>query len=86
MNDNDLGPRPTRFRELWNKGKLVGPKPPLRLSGRYGGSCSSKGERAISPCSILRSTAKLRGCDVVAARVDDVAPIGYTGPCDGPAE
>ena len=32
MNENEPGPKTTRSREPWNKGKLVGPKPPLRPS------------------------------------------------------
>lgn len=31
-----------------------------------------------SPCSIWAVDSKLRGCDVVALRVEDVAPNGYT--------
>jgi integrase len=31
-----------------------------------------------SPCSNLAIDSKLRGCDVVALKVEDVAPNGYT--------
>ena len=34
-------------------------------------------ENATWLCSTWRSTAKLRGCDVVQLRLDDVAPNGY---------
>ena len=50
----------------WNKGKLVGAKPPLRPSHVW--SIRTK----------LQIDSKLRGCDVVAVRVDDVAPSGYS--------
>jgi integrase len=54
-------------RSPWNKGKLVGAKPPLRPSHVW--SIRTKLHLAID--------SKLRGCDVVAVRVDDVAPSGY---------
>src|SRR6516162_4274364 len=43
----------------WNKGKLIGAKPPLR------------------PKHVWSIRTKLRGCDVVALKVEDVAPNGY---------
>ena len=44
-------------REPWNKGKLTGAKPPLRPKhfGRFGANCRSRGEHAISRCSIWPS-------------------------------
>ena len=62
----------------WNKGKLIGAKPPLipSTSGRSGPDFRSKGEHATSQCLILPSIAKLRGCDLVNLRVEDVAPHG----------
>jgi integrase len=63
----------------WNKGKLIGPKPPLQprhvwairtrlqLSGR-------KRDLALFNLAI---DSKLRGCDVVSLKVEDVAPHGY---------
>ena len=53
-------------RAPWNKGKLVGAKPPLRPSHVW--SIRTK----------LQIEGKLRGCDVVAVRVDDVAPSGFS--------
>jgi integrase len=69
----------TEGRRPWNKGKLIGQKPPLRpkhvwairsrlqLAGR-------KRDLALFNIAI---DSKLRGCDVVSLRVADVAPHGY---------
>jgi integrase len=66
-------------REPWNKGKLIGAKPPLRPSHVW--SIRTKlqmGNRKRDLALFnLAIDSKLRGCDVVALRVDDVAPSGY---------
>jgi integrase len=46
-------------------------------SGRSGPSCSYRDESAIWRYSIWAIDSKLRGCDVVALKVEDVAPHGY---------
>ena len=63
----------------WNKDKLTGPKPPLQpkhvwairthlqLAGR---------QRDLALFNVALDS-KLRGCDVVALRVEDIAPHGY---------
>ena len=63
----------------WNKGKLIGAKPPLRPNQ----VCSirtrlliGRPTRDLAPFN-LAIDSKLRGCDVVALRVEDVAPNGY---------
>ena len=64
----------------WNKDKLVGAKPPLRPSH----VCSIRtklqieGKKRDLALFNLAIDSKLRGCDVVAVRVDDVAPSGYS--------
>ena len=81
MNDNEATTpgRPPR-RPPWNKGKLVGAKPLLRPSHVW--SIRTKlqmaGRRRDLALFNLAIDSKLRGCDVVAVRVDDVAPNGYT--------
>ena len=64
----------------WNKGKLVGAKPPLKPSHVW--SIRTKlqidGKKRDLALFNLAIDSKLRGCDVVAVRVDDVAPNGYT--------
>ena len=70
--------KPTRV--PWNKGKLVGAKPPLRPSHVW--SIRTKlqidGKKRDLALFNLAIDSKLRGCDVVAVRVDDVAPSGYS--------
>ena len=70
--------KPAR-RPPWNKGKLVGAKPPLRPSHVW--SITTKlqmeGRKRDLALFNLAIGSKLRGCDVVAVRVDDVAPGGY---------
>jgi integrase len=71
-------PQLTR-RPPWNKGKLIGAKPPLRPSHVW--SIRTKLQMADRKRDLalfnLALDSKLRGCDVVALRVDDVAPSGY---------
>ena len=70
-----LGPE----RAPWNKGKLTGAKPPLRP--RHVWSIRSKlqleGRTRDLAMFNLAIDSKLRGCDVVALKVEDVAPNGY---------
>ena len=65
--------------EPWNKGKLIGAKPPLRPSHVW--SIRTKLQMADRKRDLalfnLAIDSKLRGCDVVALRVYDVAPSGY---------
>jgi integrase len=66
-------------RPPWNKRKLIGAKPPLRPSHVW--SIRTKLQMADRKRYLalfnLAIDSKLRGCDVVAVRVDDVAPSGY---------
>jgi len=80
MNDNDtsMTGMPTR-RAPWNKGKLIGAKPPLRQGHVWSIRTRLQLEKRIRDLALfnLAIDSKLRGCDVVAVRVDDVAPNGY---------
>jgi integrase len=71
---------PSPNRTPWNKGKLIGAKPPLL--GRHVWSIRTRLqiERRTRDLAMfnLAIDSKLRGCDVVALRVEDVAPNGYT--------
>ena len=66
-------------REPWNKGKLIGQKPPLRPKHVW--SIRTKlqidGRTRDLAMFNLAIDSKLRGCDVVALKVEDVAPNGY---------
>ena len=70
----------TQHREPWNKGKLIGTKPPLR--SKHVWSIQTKlqveGQTRDPAVFNLAIDSKLRGCDVVALKVEDVAPNGYT--------
>ena len=73
-----VGDKPAR-RPPWNKGKLVGAKPPLRPSHVWSirTKLQMQGRTRDLALFNLAIDSKLRGCDVVAVRVDDVAPSGY---------
>src|SRR5437868_6460182 len=79
MPDNEdcisLAPR----RTPWNKGKLIGAKPPLRPKHVWSIRTRLLVEGRIRDFAMfnLAIDSKLRGCDVVALKVDDVAPNGY---------
>src|ERR1041385_4245026 len=64
---------------LWNKGKLIGAKPPLRQKHVWAirGMLQNGRKRDLAIFN-LAIDSKLRGCDVVAIKVEDIAPNGYT--------
>ena len=76
-NPSSSNARPAR--QAWNKGKLTGPKPPLRLGHVWSIRARLQLERRTRDLALfnLAIDSKLRGCDLVAVRVDDVAPNGY---------
>src|SRR5213593_4291445 len=71
---------PTTKRAAWNKGKLTGAKPPLRLKHVWSIRTKLQIEGRARDLAMfnLAIDSKLRGCDVVAIRVEDVAAGGYT--------
>jgi integrase len=79
MDDNKAPTTKAARRPPWNKGKLVGPKPPLRPSHVWSirTKLQIEGRKRDLALFNLAIDSKLRGCDVVAVRVDDVAPSGY---------
>jgi integrase len=73
-------PTPTvSKRTPWNKGKLTGAKPPLRPKHVW--SIRTKLQMADRKRDLalfnLAIDSKLRGCDVIALKVEDIAPHGY---------
>ena len=66
-------------RTPWNKGKLIGAKPPLRTNQVWSIRTRLLIERRSRDLALfnLAIDSKLRGCDVVALRVEDVAPNCY---------
>jgi integrase len=79
MNDVII-PSTTRSRHApWNKGKLIGAKPPLRLKHVWAIRSTLHLSGQIRDLALfnLGIDSKLRGCDLVSLRVADVAPRGY---------
>jgi integrase len=77
-NNHEHDDRPA-LRTTWNKGKLIGAKPSLRPSHVW--SIRTKIQMVDRKRDLalfnLAIDSKLRAWDVVALRVDDVAPSGY---------
>jgi integrase len=66
-------------RRPWNKGKLIGPKPPLQPKHVWAIRTRLQlAGRTRDPALFnLAIDSKLRGCDVVSLKVEDIAPHGY---------
>jgi hypothetical protein len=72
MNEREAIPSSSRpRREAWNKGKLIGAKPPLRVSHVWSIRTKLQLEGRTRDLALfnLAIDSKLRGCDVVAVRV-----------------
>jgi integrase len=63
----------------WNKGKLIGAKPPLRPKHVWSIRTKLQIEGRTRDLAMfnLAIDSKLRGCDVVALKLEDIAPSGY---------
>ena len=74
--DSTIGGRPSRV--PWNKGKLIGAKPPLRAKHVWSIRTKLQVEGRTRDLAMfnLAIDSKLRGCNVVSLRVEDVAPHG----------
>src|SRR5580700_6663365 len=71
---------PAPKRVPWNNGKLTGAKPPLRPKHAWSIRTKLQIEGRARDLAMfnLAIDSKLRGCDVVTLRVEDVAASGYT--------
>jgi integrase len=79
MHEQAILTLPTLASVPWNKGKLIGAKPPLRQKHVWairGMLQNVRNKRDLAMFN-LAIDSKLRGCDVVAIKVEDVAPNGY---------
>jgi integrase len=79
MQDGE-NPTPVASKRIpWNKGKLTGAKSPLRPKHVW--SIRTKLQMADRKRDLalfnLAIDSKLRGCDVIAFKVEDIAPHGY---------
>ena len=79
MPDNEAHLLAATGRTPWNKGKLIGAKPPLRPKHVWAirTRLMIEGRSRDLAMFNLAIDSKLRGCDVVALKVEDVAPNGY---------
>jgi integrase len=77
-NANSILARPKRI--PWNKGKLTGSRPPLRQKHVWAIRTKLQIEQRPRDLALfnLAIDSKLRGCDLVALKVEDVAPNGYS--------
>ena len=66
-------------RRPWNKGKLTGAKPPLQPKHVWAirTRLQISGRTRDLALFNLAIDSKLRGCDIISVRVEDVAPHGY---------
>ena len=80
MSDHEACLLKSATRTPWNKGKLIGAKPPLRPKHVWSIRTHLMIERRTRDLAMfnLAIDSKLRGCDVVALKVEDVAPNGHT--------
>jgi integrase len=80
MQDQENAIPTIRKQTPWNKGKLTGAKPPLRPKHVWSIRTKLQIEGRVRDLAMfnLAIDSKLRGCDVVAIKVDDVAAGGYT--------
>jgi integrase len=79
MSDNEACLLKSPTRTPWNKGKLIGAKPPLRPKHVWSIRTRLMIEGRTRDLAMfnLAIDSKLRGCDVVALKVEDIAPHGY---------
>jgi integrase len=79
MPDNEAYLLAVTSRTPWNKGKLIGAKPPLRPKQVWAIRTRLMIEGRTRDLAMfnLAIDSKLRGCDVVALKVEDIAPNGY---------
>jgi integrase len=79
MHENEIPATAVPKRIPWNKGKLIGPRPPLRQKHVWAIRTRLQIERQVRELALfnLAIDSKLRGCDLVALRVDDVARNGH---------
>lgn len=70
---------PDTERLPWNKGRLVGQKPPLQLKHVWAIRTTLQLDERIRDLALfnLAIDSKLRGCDILSLKVEDIAPHGY---------
>jgi hypothetical protein len=76
MQDHDTARQQRASKTPWNKGKLLGAKPPLRTKHVWAIRTKLQVEGRTRDLAMfnLAIDSKLRGCDVVGLKVEDIAP------------
>jgi len=71
--------KPNTYKPPWNKGKLTGQKPPFQLKHVWAIRTTLQLEKRARDLALfnLAIDSKLRGCDVVRLKIEDIAPHGY---------
>jgi integrase len=79
MQQVELDAQAASVRIPWNKGKLLGAKPPLRAKHVWSIRTKLQLEGRPRDLAMLNVAidSKLRGCDLVSLKVHDVAPRGF---------
>ena len=79
MQDQENATLASHKRVPWNKGKVTGAKPPLRPKHVWSIRTKLQIDQLTRDLALfnLAIDSKLRGCDVVGLRVEDIAPSGY---------
>jgi len=79
MQENEIPATPAPKRIPWNKDKPIGPRAPLRQKHVWAIRTRLQLDRQVRELALfnLAIDSKLRGCDLVAIRVDDIAPNGH---------
>jgi hypothetical protein len=85
MRDHVNADQPALKNVPWNKGKLIGAKPPLRPKHVWSIRTKLQIEGRTRDLAMfnLAIDSKLRGCDLVALKVEDIAPSGYASIAPG---
>ena len=75
----EIKPKSDHSRTPWNKGRLIGQKRPLRPKEVWAirVRLQIKGNKRDLAMFNLAIDSKLRGCDLVSLRVDDIAVVGH---------
>jgi hypothetical protein len=75
----EIKPKSHDSRTPWNKGRLIGQKRPLRPKEVWAirVRLQIKGNKRDLAMFNLAIDSKLRGCDLVSLRVDDIAVVGH---------
>jgi integrase len=79
MRTNASALQPIGRRVPWNRGKLIGAKPPLRQKHVWAIRTKLQIEHRTRDLALfnLAIDSKLRGCDLVSLKIEDVAPGGH---------